>query len=513
MPRGAETSVAENQEKIPAYKISPENYAEALKNSQRFYIQFHFFTYEVESLYMKMLHRFLEKHDILYLKEMILTILRELITNAVKANTKRLYFKLNNLDIKNQDDYRQGMERFKDEVYGEESDIFDRLQEVNLIVRVLFESLPGFLRVTVTNNIPLLKVELKKIEARLKEAYNYNDISEAFDKLLDDSEGAGLGLIMAMMLFKSAGLPADSFKIKSEKGLTSAILTVPLQADRYSFNVKIADELIREVEKIPSFPENILEIQRLTSNPESTMKQISNRIMMDPGLTTSILKLANSAGYITLQKTKTVEDAVKLIGLKAINTLLIASGVQKILDSRYKKFENIWKDSYRAASYAYKMAVQTRKTQLNEFIYLATLLSDIGLIILLSVKPETTKMIHDIAGTKIIENASLLEEMSLGVSHSTLGGLICQQWKFNETLIKVIEYHERPYIAPEKYKSLVYLVHLAYCFVDIEAKRQRFEFIDEDVLAFYNLKEKSKFEMLHNALKKAYEIQQNESAG
>jgi HD-like signal output (HDOD) protein len=458
---------------------------------------------------MKMLHRFLEKHDILYLKEMILTIMRELITNAVKANTKRLYFKLNNLDIKNQDEYRRGMEKFKEDVYSKEHDIFDKLQEVNLIVRVLFESLPGILRITVTNNIPLLKVELKKIESRLKEAYAYNDITEAFDKVLDDSEGAGLGLIMAMMLFKSAGLPADSFKIKSEKGLTSAILTVPLKTDRYRFNIKIADELIKEVEKIPSFPENILEIQRLTSNPESTIKQISTRIMMDPGLTTSILKLANSAGYITLQKTKTVEDAVKLIGLKAINTLLIASGVQKILDTRYKKFENIWKDSYRAASYAYKMAVQTRKTQLNEFIYLATLLSDIGLIILLSVKPETTKLIHDIAGTKIIENASLLEEMSLGVSHSTLGGLICQQWKFNETLIKVIEYHERPYIAPEKYKSLVYLVHLAYCFVNIEAKRQRFEFIDEDVLGFYNLREKSKFEILHNALKQSYELQQN----
>lgn len=162
MPKAENTSVAEKLEKKPSYKISPDNYSEAMNNNQRFYIQFHFFTPEVESLYMKMLHRFLEKHDILYLKEMILTILRELITNAVKANTKRLYFKLNNLDIKNQDDYRKGMEKFKGDVYGVNSDIFDKLQDVNLIVRVLFESIPGFLRITITNNIPLLKVELKK---------------------------------------------------------------------------------------------------------------------------------------------------------------------------------------------------------------------------------------------------------------------------------------------------------------------------------------------------------------
>ncbi len=495
------------KEEVLPYKIHPEDYSVALNNGNRFYMQFHFFTSEVESQYMKILHRFLEKHDVLYLKDMILTILRELITNAVKGNTKRLYFKLNNLNIKNNEDYERGMESFKNDVYANESDIFDKLKKANLIARVVFESLPGTLRISVINNTPLLKEEFKKIQKRIKDAYSYNDLADAFEDMLDDTEGAGLGLIMAMILFKSAGLPADSFKMKSSKGVTSAILTIPVQVSRYKFNVKIADELIKEIEKIPSFPENILEIQKLTTNPDTTMKQISNSIKRDPGLTTSILKLANSAGYITLQKTKTLEDAVKLIGLKAIDTLLIASGVQKILDSRFKKFESIWKDSYRAASYAFKMAMQTRNKQLNEFIYLATLLADIGNIILLSVKPEVTEKIHEIAETKIIENASLLEEMSLGVSHSTLGSLICQQWKFHETLVKVIEYHERPHMAPEKYKNLVYLVYLAYSFVNIETRRLRFEFLDEDVLDFYNLKEKSKFELLHNTLKKAYDIQ------
>ena len=89
---------------VKSYKISPENYTEALRQNKRFYIQFHFLLPEVESIYMRILHRFLEKHDLLYFKEMILTILREIITNAVKANTKRLYFKLNNLNIKNDAD-------------------------------------------------------------------------------------------------------------------------------------------------------------------------------------------------------------------------------------------------------------------------------------------------------------------------------------------------------------------------------------------------------------------------
>ena len=107
----------------------------------------------------------------------------------------------------------------------------------------------------------------------------------------------------------------------------------------------------------------------------------------------------------------------------------------------------------------------------------------------------------------IDENASMLEEMSLGVSHSTLGSIICEKWRFNESLVTIIKYHSRPHLAPEKYKSLIYLVYLAYSLVDIENKKLRFDIIDEDVLDYYNLNNKERFEMLHRTLKNTYETQ------
>ncbi|MFH0974165.1 MAG: HDOD domain-containing protein [Spirochaetota bacterium] len=456
---------------------------------------------------MKIIHKFLGKHDILYLKEMLITVIREVITNAVKANTKRLYFKMMNLDIKKKEEYRQGMETFKKDVYTGGNDIFARLKEVNLLVRIIFDSYPDKLKVSIINNTPILEEEQRKIESRIKKAYSYNDISEAFEDVMDDSEGAGLGLIMALMLFKSAGFPYDTYSLKCENNLTITSIIIPLSINREEHNIKIVDELTKELEKIPSFPENIAEIQRLCADPDSTVKQISESITRDPGLTTSLLKLANSAGYITLQSTKTIEDAVKLIGIKTINTLLVATGVQRILNSRYKKFENLWRDSYRAAFYAHKITIQTKQTRASEFVYLAALLADIGQIILLSIKPELTKKIHEIAGTKIIENASLLEEMSLGVSHTTLGSLICEKWQFNEALVMIIKYHHRPHIAPLKYKPMIYLVYLAYALVDIENKRLRFEILDEDVLEYFNLTNKERFETLHRTLKNTYESQ------
>jgi len=489
------------------FVLKPANYKESIKNDQRFYMQFNFFSPEVEATFMKIIHRLLEKHDILYLKEMLITVLREVITNAVKANTKKLYFKIINMDIKKKDDYRKGMENFKKDVYAGETDIFTKLAEYNLLVRVIFDYTPNSFKISVINNTPILEEEQRKIESRIKKAYSYNDISEAFEDVMDDSEGAGLGLIMAMMLLKNAAFPLDAFQIKCENNMTIASITTPQDLNREQINLKIADELTKEIEKIPSFPENIIEIQRLITNPKSTVQQIAEAIKRDPGLTTSLLKLANSAGYITLKNTKTIEDAVILIGIKTINTLLVASGVQKILNSRYKKYESLWHDSYRAAYYVHRISIQTKQTKASEFVYLAALLADIGQIILLSIEPELTKKIHEITGTKIIDAASLLEEMSLGISHTTLGSLICDKWKFNESLVNIVKYHHRPHVAPEKYKAFIYLVYLAYSMVDIENRRSRFETIDEDVLDFFQLNNKEQFETLHRTLKDTYETQ------
>ena len=98
------------------YTANPKNYLKAIKDKSDFYIQFHKFTPEVEALIIRILHRYLEQYDILYLKNPIIAVVKELLNNSVKSNLKRLFFKLNNLDINKSSDYRKGMERFKEEV-------------------------------------------------------------------------------------------------------------------------------------------------------------------------------------------------------------------------------------------------------------------------------------------------------------------------------------------------------------------------------------------------------------
>ena len=184
--------------------------------------------------------------------------------------------------------------------------------------------------------------------------------------------------------------------------------------------------------------------------------------------------------------------------------MLIASGVDQVVSSKYKRFEPIWQESYKRSSYARSIAIKFKKQEFSDLAYLGSLLVDIGRIILLSLDNKVMDKLKQIAGFKGIESTDLLEEMSLGVSHAALGSMVCQNWQFSESLTTVIEFHHRPYMAPDALKELVYVVYLADAFVDIENRKTHFEFTDEDVLDFFKLNKKSDFEKMHEELKNYY---------
>lgn len=484
--------------------ISPEDYKSAINEGRDFFIEFQVYNEELETLLHKIVHRYLSRYDIIYYKNVIITISKELINNAIKANIKRLFFKIKNLDITKSSDYRVGMETFKDEAYSSNETIIEKLSTTNLKVRMSFRITANQLQITVINNMPILEEEIAKVKARQKKAYRYNDISEAFNDVLDDSEGAGLGLIMALMLLKNAGFSQDAFAITTNGKITAATVSIPLKQNNASVSHKIADEILKELDSLPSFPENIQKIQLLCNNPDSSIKEIAYNIKKDPGLTTSILKLANSAGYITSKKIDSIDEAVKIIGMQGIQTLLIASGVKKIIDSKYKKFESTWKNSFKKGFYAQRLSIINNHPEVTDNAYLAALLSEIGYMILLSIKPDLILRLKDLAGSRGMLNTDLLEEISLGISHNALGASICERWSFDPAVVKSIEYYQRPQLAPPEYQDLISQVYLANVMTEIEAKKIRFELIEEEVLNRYNLNNKEEFDRIHQELKKGY---------
>lgn len=96
------------------------------------------FKYVTDDLLMfinSIVSRELSKHDLQYLVYSVITILRELIVNSLKANAKRIFFQKNNLDINNPLQYKQGVEQFKEEIVGDfdliKDDIANSIYSIN----------------------------------------------------------------------------------------------------------------------------------------------------------------------------------------------------------------------------------------------------------------------------------------------------------------------------------------------------------------------------------------------
>ncbi len=487
------------------YTSVPADFTKAINEKKEFHILFHVFSSDTETVLTKIIHRYLEVYDILYMKNTMISIVKEIVNNAVKANLKRLYFRVKGLDIFSPEDYEKGMASFKIESYQtKDTAIFDKLQKSEFTVKVRFNVTEEHIEIYIINNIPILDGELKKVNARIIRAYEYKDMSEAFEDTLDDTEGAGLGLIMAMMLFKNSGLPASTLAISRNGDETSAAIKIPKRMIKAGTRSRIAKELLDEINDIPSLPDNIKKIQELCLIPEPPIEQIIETIVHDPALTASILKLSNSGSYVTANTISSIHEAVGVIGIKGINTLLVASGVTKIISAKYRKYEILWKRSNKRAFYSRKLALHYNYADITESAFLAGLLADIGSIIFLSIDQHMIQELKKIAGFKGIENSDLLEEISLGISHGSLGAMICERWKFDDALVKAVEFHHRPQLSPKNYKQLIFIVHLAEVFLDIEEHKTRFEIVDDSVLDFFNISKKNNFESLHMTIQKEY---------
>jgi HD-like signal output (HDOD) protein len=245
----------------------------------------------------------------------------------------------------------------------------------------------------------------------------------------------------------------------------------------------------------------------MCENATATIPQISDKIKIDPSLSADILKLANSAGYVTVRKVDNINDALVRIGLKNVKFMLIAASSRAILEKRFKKFESIWGHCLKAAVYARLLAGELKLRSLEEQAFICGLLHDMGKIVLLAVDLNMTNRIAEIVAQHRIRTTTVIEEISIGISHSQIGKLLATKWNFSEFLIQGIEFHHSPHRAKTEHRTTTYLTYLANLFCGIESKKYEYSFADSLVCEALGLTGESALVDLHQKLIAVYAAQ------
>jgi putative nucleotidyltransferase with HDIG domain len=485
-----------------AKKVDPTQINKAIVSSIPVTIKSYTLPHETENYIEEVLGVYLEKFGQKELKDRIGYCMRELAVNAKKANTKRVYFSENNLDINDPDDYAKGMESFKQETLGNINYWLEKQKDAGLYVKVVFHSRNNSFTMAIKNNALISQKEQIRVYDRIARSRAFESMEEALSSVLDDSEGAGLGIVILVLMLKKIGLDEDAFDIDVFEDETVARITIPFDKVHLENLNQLSKEIVDEIEDLPQFPENVVFIQKLINDPESELTDIARQISMDPSLTADLLKVVNSAQFMLPKKVDNIVEAVKLVGLRGIRNMLFSYGTQKVLKTDQK---SLWNHSYRVAFYSYNLAKNFKKKKdLLDDAYVGGILHDIGKIIFSTVHPELLEKITRFCNEKEFEH-NIMEELSAGLNHAVIGGMIAEKWNFPLPLVEAIKYHHIPESCSRECRDVVNTVYLANAMSNIETGEITFEHIDTRILLDFGIQTEEQFMMIQGRLSEAFD--------
>ena len=451
---------------------------------------------EMEAYIDSVLKAFLNELNQDQMSEYLTYCLNELLVNSKKANTKRIFFKQKNLDIFNEEQYSEGIKSFKSETLSNIRYYLDLQKKAGLYVKLVLQARNNKIKIEVRNNSELTVEEYKRMHDKLSRAQQYTSVDQAMTQVLDETEGAGLGLIIMILMLEKIGLTEENFQILCENGETITRIILPLDEKTQK---NLSDEL-------PQFPDSVMRINRLLNNPDSKMSEIATLISSDISLTSDLLKLVNSATFALASPCRSISDAVKLVGIRGIKNMILSVSSMNVLNTLGEETKALWTHAYRVAFYTYNLARNfcSSNRTIVEDSYICGLLHDMGKLIFETTHPAYINRIKDICAQKGIQ-PDIFEKLVAGVNHGEIGALIAEKWNFPEVIVSVIRHHHEPDLAPENVKKLTEIVYLSDMLAHYQEKDIDFYQFDQEVLANFHITNEIQLQKISDSLEKAFD--------
>ena len=432
--------------------------------------------------------------------------LNELVVNAKKANTKRIYFQEKNLDIFNLDDYNIGMKTFKNDTLNNIKYYLQKQKDAGLYVKLILQIQNNTIKIEVKNNSKITPFELERINQKLAQAKQFDSIQDALTTVLDDSEGAGLGLVILILMLEKIGMSKENFQTITNDSETITRITLPLSEETQKEIDTISEEFSNAIQDLPQFPQNIEKLNKLLDSDDSKISDIANQISNDVALTGELLKTVNSAAFALQTPCSSISDAVKMIGTRGIKNMLYSIGSLNIFAAQTKKNEDLWKHSYQVAFYSYNLAKNFCKSDNSvvEDSFVCGLLHDMGKVIFETNCPEYLENVKKICKDKIT-SLDLFEKIISGVNHGEIGAKIAEKWNFPESIINVIRFHHSLGNAPEATKTLTTIIYIADLMVHYHNSDIQYSQIDKNILKKFNITCENQFQQIADKLKNVFD--------
>ncbi len=251
-------------------------------------------------------------------------------------------------------------------------------------------------------------------------------------------------------------IPNDSGKAQPKKPATKKPGT-----ERQPSGMALKYGILRALEDLPAMPEIVLKAQEIMANPDSSLKFLASIVELEPAISTTILKIANSSYYGLQGKVSSIQHAISLLGYNTLAELITMAGVSNILEKTLKGYdlssEDLWRHSM-AVALGSKIIANRKDPDLENVAFSNGLIHDTGKLILDQHVYERRELIKEFMqdGRQTFLEA---EKQILGFDHAEIASEFCSKWRIPEDQVLAIRFHHHPSLSEGN--QLSYILHVA----------------------------------------------------
>jgi putative nucleotidyltransferase with HDIG domain len=215
------------------------------------------------------------------------------------------------------------------------------------------------------------------------------------------------------------------------------------------------------VARLPTMPQILIKLIELCQSEETGMADLAKLISNDTGMTSRVLRVANSAAYQRNGRQLGLPQALATLGFDLVKSLLISESVFQTFNgfphTSSTDLRSFWKHSLTTAVLTRDLARTTNYPQVEE-AYLAGLLHDVGRLALLAAAPDIYSVTFQNADDEYLCAA---EQKDMQITHAEAGAWLIERWEMDSFVADAALYHHENPARVMSAHPLIRLVHLA----------------------------------------------------
>jgi len=209
-----------------------------------------------------------------------------------------------------------------------------------------------------------------------------------------------------------------------------------------------AESLVQGAVTLFSLPDIYHQIERMVDDPRFSAVDIGEVISKDPALSMRLLKLVNSSFYGFQSRIDTVSRAVSIIGVKELQSLVLATSVVDVfkeIPDDLVDMTDFWMRSVHCGVIA-KLLAQKHSVLHAERLFLAGLLHAIGSLVLYQKLPALSAKVLKLSNYDSVIIPVIEQEM-MGFTFADVGGELVKSWSLPNSLYEAVAFQLTPEMA------------------------------------------------------------------